>query len=50
MAGQSAGKSIESVKSDIRSIEDPRAEGHLGSQTGSKILNTPSAIYKKGGK
>jgi hypothetical protein len=50
MAGQSAGMSIETVKSQIRSIEEPRAEGHLGSVTGSKILNTPSATYKKGSK
>ena len=50
MAGQSSGKSIESVKSDIRSIEEPRAEGHLGAMSGSKILNVPSATYKGGKK
>jgi hypothetical protein len=48
MAGQSAGQSIEAVKSQIRSIEEPRAEGHLGSVNGSKILNTPDATYRKG--
>jgi len=50
MSGQSAGQTIESVKAQIRSIEEPRAEGHVGSITGSKILNTPDANYKKGGK
>lgn len=48
MAGQSAGKSLESVRSDIRSVETPRAEGYNGTYAGSKILNTKDAVYKKG--
>lgn len=49
MSGRSSTLTIEEVKSQIRSIEEPRAEGHLGPVTGSKILNVPDATYKKGG-
>ena len=48
MAGQAANQSIESVKAAIRSIEQPRAEGHFMDGTGGKILNAKDATYKKG--
>ena len=48
MAGMASTNTIEGVKAQIRSIEEPRAEGHSGTQTGSKILNTPNATYKGG--
>lgn len=46
MAGMSATQSIESVRNTIHSIESARTEGKTGTESGSKILNTPDANYK----
>lgn len=48
MPMSSATMSLEAVKSQIHSIEDARTEGKTGTESGSKILNTKPAIYKKG--
>jgi hypothetical protein len=48
MAGTSATMSIEAVKATIRSIEQPRAEGHFMDSTGGAILKAKDATYKKG--
>jgi hypothetical protein len=47
MPMSSSNNSLESVKAQIRSIETPRAEGYNGGDSGSKILNTKDAVYKK---
>jgi hypothetical protein len=48
MAGMGANASIDSVKATIHSLESARSEGKTGTESGSKILNTKDAIYRKG--
>lgn len=45
MPNSSSGMSISAVKSQLESIQEKRS-----TDTGSPILHTPDATYKKGGK
>jgi hypothetical protein len=45
MPMSSSNMSIDAVKAQIHSIEEARPEGKTGTESGSKILNTPNATY-----